>query len=784
MHTSGNNMQYSVQSKSQLAKLLASENLIVEHKKVQTASFDLKNRILSCPIWKDMSGEMYDLLLGHEVGHALETPEEGWHDAVTTGKSKFSKNFKHFLNVVEDARIEKKIKRKFPGIKPSFIKAYGQLIDRDFFGIKDQDVNALPFIDRLNLYTKGGYNLGIKFDNADESALLEAVEACESWEDVVEVTGAIFDYSKKEQQEESKLKQKATAGDSYGENDDYDYDESDNYSDYDYDESDDGDDSTNDGDDTENDNDGDSDSESDETTGEEYGERKVNRYKDTRNSFSDNDDDFEPRCETDENFRDNEGLLLDEKSKEYVYVNIPKYNPKNSITTYKRVHELMENFWFKGEYLPDVEHNRSVQENLLKEFKNRNERYVSLLAKEFEMRKAASKFSKQKISETGDIDISRIYKYKVDDNIFRKVMRVPKGKSHGLVLILDRSGSMDDNMPNSIEQILILTMFCRKVNIPFVVYGFGNCMASRALDIQFDGGKMPPSFSKNKNDLYFSDVFMREYMNSRMGNAEFNRCLRNMVSLMNSYMPRFQRKINRPSSETLSNTPMIEAMVASRYITNEFRKVNNLDIVNMVLIHDGDADNISGYYEEGMTDYGTYKTNWFSEKTQSVVIRDEQSKTEFLLKNENNKDNDPMRVAIFDWYKQVTGAKIVGFFLIGAGHHARAAIQRKYISGNELPVKTDQYNSYESHNRWLREKEEAREMLKVIKTTKFLESKNGGYNKFFLIPGGNDLNIEEEELSVEGNVTASKLRTAFIKMNKKKQVSRVLVNRFIGEIAM
>ena len=776
-------MQYSVESKSQLAKLLASENLIVEHKKVQTASFDLKNRVLSCPIWKDMSGEMYDLLLGHEVGHALETPEEGWHDAVTTGKSKFSKNFKHFLNVVEDARIEKKIKRKFPGIKSSFIKAYGQLLDRDFFGINDKNVNDLPFIDRLNLYTKGGYNLGIQFDGGDETALLEAVEACESWEDVVEVTGAIFDYSKKEQQEESKLKQRATAGDSDGDNEDYDYDETDGYGDSDYEDSDDYEDADGEESDGESDNTKSEKQNGNEESDEDSVERKVNRYKDTANSFSNNEDD-EPRCETDENFRENESLLLDAKSKEYVYLNIPKYNPENSITPYKRVHELMENYWMNSTYTPDSDSVRSVQDNLLKEFKNRNERYVSLLAKEFEMRKAASKFSKQKVSETGDIDISRIYKYKVDDNIFRKVMRVPKGKSHGLVLILDRSGSMDDNMANSIEQILILTMFCRKVNIPFVVYGFGNCTKGRSLDIQFDGGKMPASFSKNKNDLYLSDVFMREYMNSRMGNAEFNRCLRNMVSLMNSYMPRFQRKINRPNSETLSNTPMIEAMIASRYITNEFRKVNNLDIVNMVLIHDGDADNISGYYEEGMTDFGNYKTNWFSEKTQSVVIRDEQTKTEFLLKNENNKDNDPMRVAIFNWYKQVTGSKIIGFFLIGAGHHARNAIQRKYISGNEVIVKTDEHNPYENHNRWLREKEEAREMLKVIKTTKFLESKNSGYNKFFLIPGGTDLNIEEDELSVDGNVTASKLRTAFIKLNKKKQVSRVLVNRFIGEIAM
>ena len=776
-------MQYSVESKSQLAKLLASENLIVEHKKVQTASFDLKNRVLSCPIWKDMSGEMYDLLLGHEVGHALETPEEGWHDAVTTGKSKFSKNFKHFLNVVEDARIEKKIKRKFPGIKSSFIKAYGQLLDRDFFGINDKNVNDLPFIDRLNLYTKGGYNLGIQFDDGDETDLLKAVEACESWEDVVEVTGAIFDYSKKEQQEESKLKQKSTAGDSDGDNEDYDYDETDGYGDSDYEDSDDYEDADGEESDGESDNTKSEKQNGNEESDEDSVERKVNRYKDTANSFSNNEDD-EPRCETDENFRENESLLLDAKSKEYVYLNIPKYNPENSITPYKRVHELMENYWMNSTYTPDSDSVRSVQDNLLKEFKNRNERYVSLLAKEFEMRKAASKFSKQKISETGDIDISRIYKYKVDDNIFRKVMRVPKGKSHGLVLILDRSGSMDDNMANSIEQILILTMFCRKVNIPFVVYGFGNCTKGRSLDIQFDGGKMPASFSKNKNDLYLSDVFMREYMNSRMGNAEFNRCLRNMVSLMNSYMLRFQRKINRPNSETLSNTPMIEAMIASRYITNEFRKVNNLDIVNMVLIHDGDADNISGYYEEGMTDFGNYKTNWFSEKTQSVVIRDEQTKTEFLLKNENNKDNDPMRVAIFNWYKQVTGSKIIGFFLIGAGHHARNAIQRKYISGNEVIVKTDEHNPYENHNRWLREKEEAREMLKVIKTTKFLESKNSGYNKFFLIPGGTDLNIEEDELSVDGNVTASKLRTAFIKLNKKKQVSRVLVNRFIGEIAM
>ena len=129
-------MQFTQESKSQLAKLMATENLTVEHRKVSTASFNLKDRVLTLPVWKDMSGEMYDLLTGHEVGHALETPEEGWHNAVM-GTGKFDKNFKNFLNVVEDARIEKKVKRRFPGLRQSFVKAYGQLLETDFFVIDD-----------------------------------------------------------------------------------------------------------------------------------------------------------------------------------------------------------------------------------------------------------------------------------------------------------------------------------------------------------------------------------------------------------------------------------------------------------------------------------------------------------------------------------------------------------------------------------------------------------------------------------------------------------------------
>ena len=180
-----------------MTKLMASENLTVEHQKINTAKFDPKNRILYLPIWQNMEGFMYDHLGGHEVGHALYTPADGWHD-VATDETK-GKNFKSFLNVVEDARIEKKVTRKFPGLKTSFRKGFQELLDRDFFGIQYRNVNDLPFIERLNLYTKSQYTAEyIKF-TTEEMVYVLKVQNLETWEDVLALTGEIYDYSKDEQ---------------------------------------------------------------------------------------------------------------------------------------------------------------------------------------------------------------------------------------------------------------------------------------------------------------------------------------------------------------------------------------------------------------------------------------------------------------------------------------------------------------------------------------------------------------------------------------------------------
>ena len=177
--------------KDNLARLMATENLTIVHKAIPTAYFDVKNRVLACPTFKDdLSPALYDLFMGHEVGHALNTPYEGLHSTISENRT-----LKGYLNVVEDVRIEKAIKNKYQGLRTSFFKAYDELIKRNFFGVKDRDLNSLSLIDKINLITKCGSRVNITLSD-EEQKFLDMAEACKTWEEVVECAQAIYDWSK------------------------------------------------------------------------------------------------------------------------------------------------------------------------------------------------------------------------------------------------------------------------------------------------------------------------------------------------------------------------------------------------------------------------------------------------------------------------------------------------------------------------------------------------------------------------------------------------------------
>ena len=778
---------FTAEQKSQLAKLMATENLTIQHQKMRTAKFDPQNRILYLPVWQNMSGYMYDLLCGHEVGHALYTPADGWHD-VATDKTK-GKSYKSFLNVVEDARIEKKVKRRYPGLKTSFQKAYQDLTERDFFGLKGRDVNKMSFIDRLNLFTKSQYTSDWIEFSAQEMVFVRKVENLETWEDVLRVTNEIYEYSKTEQNE-IEMNDFQNVYSSSDSNPDDEYEEIDGDGD-DGDENADGD--GNEDDDS--DNDAKNKADGEEADGEESdGEtNEINRSKESSEST---EDQFQPKCETDENYRRNETMLLDEKCKEYEYIQIPKPILKNIVTPAKRVHELLtKEFDSYMQSIPYINYGKPfyTQQQVtewVNEFKNKNDRYIGLLAKEFEMRKAAKSFSKSKLSDTGDIDINKLSSYKFDDNIFRKVMLTPKGKNHGLILLLDKSGSMTNNMAGSIEQILVLSMFCRKVNIPFTVYGFGDSVSVRILDLGIAADEYRENsvdekhncFEKLDGNLGFSSMFLREYLNSKMNNSEFTKAIRNMILLKKSFESRSYSdvKVPRPDSEHLSNTPLTQALVATAEIMKKFRKDNNLDITNLVIVHDGDADYCSTIVRD--KEYRNYsgelqkiKTNESFDFGKNNVICDRANKIEYKM---TKYDRSDLNTLILDWFRKVTNSKIFGFYLTDSTRQSKNAIDRYYVDENKQSLHEIRMKNYHGYY------DVEKNLLKKMKEQKFIQSNLPGFDSFFIISGGNSLITENEEMEITGNITANKLKTAFMKYNKKKTINRVLVSRFITGIAV
>ena len=799
-------MAFTVEQKSQLAKLMATENLRVEHQKISTAKFDTKNRVLYLPIWQNMTGTLYDLLCGHEVGHALYTPAEGWHD-VATDKSK-GRNYKSFLNVVEDARIEKKVKRKYPGLKTSFQTAYSELMKRDFFGLQKRNINEMSFIDRLNLFSKSQWSATWINFSSEERFMIDRVQNAETWEDVLRITEDIYDYSKQEQYEMAI------------EMNDFEFVEGDGDGDYEIEEGDGGDLEESDGgeetdnkdaentkesdkadkkqDNKSNSNSSEKDDEEDKDEKDGDTDSNVNRFKDSQAA---NSDMYEPECITDDSYRQKESLLLDEKCKPYVYVNLPKPILKNIITPAKRVQEQLTEFYKYGiptsSYHADRKLSLSDATKWLNEFKQKNERYVGLLAKEFEMRKAAKAFSKSKLSDTGDIDIGKLAGYKFDDNIFRKVMLTPKGKNHGLVLLLDRSGSMSRNMAGSIEQILVLTMFCRKVNIPFVVYGFGDSNDSHIEDL---GIKNNPeerskystqnyaSFEEKEGNVYFGTVRLREYINSSMSNSEYTQCMRNMIILKKSYEQDAEKVyVQRPLSEQLSNTPLTQAVYVCGYIMKDFRKRFNLDLSSLIIIHDGDADNTTAQcvvrertLSNGQNIKTIYGERMYVDST-NVVIRDGVNKFETTLTS-NGQIFDTMNIAILKWFKQTTGSKVFGFFLMGTDRHNKNVLINRYVDANGKTLFDLRKTTIEKTGVWLGNELEI-QLHKKFRSEKFIVSYPYGFDSFFFVLGGNDLKTEEEEIEIDGKITSSKLKTAFMKFNKKKALNRVLVSKFIQGIA-
>ena len=151
--------RFNIDTKSQLAKLIATENISVQINNVKTASFDVKNRVLTLPNFKSPSIDVTDMLIAHECSHALNTPSKSWEKIDDD-------ELRSYINVLEDCRIDKLIQKKYPGIIKNYINGFDILNGKNFFGVKDKNINKdLMLIDKINLYYKSSKRFRSAYSN-------------------------------------------------------------------------------------------------------------------------------------------------------------------------------------------------------------------------------------------------------------------------------------------------------------------------------------------------------------------------------------------------------------------------------------------------------------------------------------------------------------------------------------------------------------------------------------------------------------------------------------------
>jgi len=731
-----------INSKSILAKLMATENLTVEQRAVRTAFFDVENRVLTVPILDNkISSQLYDLFMGHEVGHALYTPADGLKTNLEAGVDPT------IINVVEDSRIERKIKQKYPGLSKSFVKGYTELVERDFFDTNTKDLNDMNLIDRINIHCKGGPAQGIKF-NGVERYLLDKVESTQTFDEVIEVSKEIVEYMKKEQEEKEKRKkagqQKQNPDENPGDDDvPAENSASDNQEEQEKDEQKSSGVPNSKESDKKEDGEGDSRQNAEKSDSKD---EKSDKEEEPNKSGSDSEKGHGNRgtqeqlkAHTDEAFRKNESKLFDSKSREFLYANIPDMDAKKIVFDYKDLYAIYK----KGS--PDGYQYFSSKEDFNK-IRQESSKVVSYLVKEFELRKNADQMKKASMAKTGDLDMSKIFSYQFNDDIFKKISITPNGKSHGLIMVLDWSGSMGNHIANTMKQLFNLVLFCKKVNIPYEVYAF-----SVDSPTEFIITSTP-----KKDDLALSNFAMMNILSSRMSASEFMYAGAVLCSLAH-----IGRKQGETSCwwTTLSSTPLNQAIVALMKIVPEFQKKNKLQIVNTVFLTDGESDGIQGVYVVNRSFMGKdYLTERGLHGYDTLVVRDPKTKQQVTIDECYHGVN--VTNGLIKLFKSMTNCNVVGFYILAGNEFSRKIARfHKRLSDAELTKMTVDFrkNNYS-----------------VVTSS--------GFDEYYLLRS-QGMAIDDGELEVKENATTRGLVTAFTKYTGNRLNNRVVLNRFISLIA-
>ena len=735
----------STEVKSMVAKLLARENITIQRGNYETASFNLKTRVLELPLWETINNDVLDLFIGHEISHALNTPADGAELFASKCKGiPFS-----VCNIIEDIRIEKMVQKEYPGLISSFKAGYTFLHDNDFFELGAIPMADRTLIDRINIKAKLRDLVEVPFAD-DEMELVNAAFNCKSYDDVLDAVNLFKEKLGEIENDEP------TNSDGESDTSELTDEEkealSDMTDDYDSDADAESNDSSmgdwmapeDDGEKTDSDQDGnsasDSTEEGDETTSE--------------NSTSGADDGWEDdgteaeAVETKTQIKSagqygsqsqdalNDALSNDRLDKDYDdydhkhmnFIEPTKQMIDDSIAPYEKVRESRINHHEFTETLQDGiqggYHNNWQRKSAIEEFRKFNstsKKFVNNLKMEFEMKKSAYQYTRATISKTGKIDVNALHAYKYSEDIFNSVTTLADAKSHGMVFLIDMSGSMSGVIGTIYKQAINLAMFCKSVGIPFKVYGFTSSYHHDKREHEYHDGQID-----------MTDLHMVELLHSDLKKSAWKEALFHMFIASEIFDTR-----GCPSKmEQMGGTPLGLASVALMKKVKEFQAKHKIEKTSIMYLTDGSGSSMS----TAGRSWGRSLTGKLNGKM--VTLSDRYSMDHELVSH----------------LKKTTGATLTHFFLVNNKYDPRGA---GYPS-----LSTEEW--------------------KEIRKTKIITRDGaGGFDRVFIVKNSHvDLTDANDFGSVDTtSMTDNQLMTAFKKNQTSRKNDRIFVNKFMELVA-
>lgn len=734
-----------IESKSQLAKLFATENLSVEHNNVKTASFDLENRIVTLPIFKKPQGDVYDMLTAHECSHALHTPLKAW--------SKLEDpKYRAYVNVIEDTRIDKLIQKKYPGIVKNYINAFDVLMKQNFFGLKDKNVNTdLMLIDKINMYYKSSKKLNIKFSK-EEQVWVDKIDNIKTFTDVLKIAKELYGWQEKQLDQLSKLP---------------DFDNHPLAKNYKLDkngkstikvtvqtESD----SNKDGSKPEDNKDG-----STSTVG-------------NPNGFGGKDVSVNQglTCITDQNFEASKDQLLD-KTKNYRYATLPEPIFKNAFVSNEQFLKDMKannSYYFKEK---DQNRNQEyikffnwIKQDFLK-FKKDSTKTVMYLVKEFEMKKAATAYKRATVDKTGVIDPLKLKNYKFSDDIFKRLTILPNSKNHGMIILLDWSGSMCDIITKTVHQLCNLVWFCQKINIPFEVYLFKDLSDSNKDKIE--------TFKKKNGDMFPDKAILVNVASHKLKKTVLHESLQYLYQMAFYFNRSYSYSIDGnftgyviPISQEyhLTSTPLNEALVMCNKLIPLFQSKYKVEKLSFITLTDGEANSeMAEYNFDNSRPYNKQLRGYRAQ----TIIKDGNKRytTEFSELNRIAGSRMSLTASLLKMMKDKYNITTIGFYLskrVNKNSFEQFVPYSIYKNGNYQGVNPN----FEKYR-------------KKFLQDKVIEISRPGYDSYYVV-NAKDMNVENYTLgNIAADESTSNIKRMFSKSMKNRIYSRVLLNKFIEKIA-